>query len=113
MGIAARDFLGQGGHLHLLGHIEFPLEDDEAIPRLLGGFQGADMVECLFNRDFEIVEIDRFGHKIKSAPVHGGADVLHITVGGNDDRLDVGFGVFEFAQQREPVHNGHVDIREH
>jgi hypothetical protein len=37
--------------------------------------------EGLGDGGLQVLEIDRFGHEIKSAAVHGGADVAHVAIG--------------------------------
>ena len=71
------------------------------------------MAECLFHGDGQVLKVDGLGDKVKGTPVHGGADVVHVPVGRDDDRLQQGILLVEFGQQGEPVHLGHVDVAEH
>ena len=62
--------------------------------------------------DFEVVEVDGLGYEVEGAPIHRGADVVHVAVCGDDDGADFGAHAFQLAQQRQAVHDGHVDVRQ-
>ena len=85
-----------------------------ALPRLglMAATQVAGIVEGLGDRRAEIVQIDGLDLEIKRAAVHGRAQIGHIAVGGHDDGGRKRGKRPQAAQQREPVHLGHVDVRE-
>ena len=47
-----------------------------------------DVIERFLDGVFHVAKIDRLEQKIKSSPVHRGADVLHVAIGRNHDGLD-------------------------
>src|SRR5262249_35933245 len=49
---------------------------------------------------------------IKGPAVHGGADVAHIAVGRDDDGTQPGPQLAQVRQQRQAVHDRHVDVAE-
>ena len=69
--------------------------------------------EGLADGDFEITEIDGLGDKIEGPPVHRGAQVGHVAIGGDDDRPHRRFSLAQFVQQGETVHHRHVDVEQH
>ena len=71
-----------------------------------------DLIEGLADRDFEIGEIDGLGDEIEGAAVHCGADVGHVAIGGNDDRPHWRLPLAQDGEQREPVHDRHVDVEQ-
>ena len=71
-----------------------------------------DLIEGLADRDFEIGEIDGLGDEIEGAAVHRGADVGHVAIGGNDDRPHWRLPLAQDGEQREPVHDRHVDVEQ-
>ena len=72
-----------------------------------------DMADSLVDRHFEVAEIDRLGEEIERAAVHRGADIAHVTIGGDDDGRFLVVGLLQLRQQRQPVHPGHVDVGDH
>ena len=71
------------------------------------------MLDRALDGDLQVVEVDRLCDEVERAPVHGGADVAHVSVGGDDHGPQVLVERPELRQQGEPVHLGHVDVREH
>ena len=59
----------------------------------------------LFQSVFEIVKIDRLGQKVERAAVHGGADIRHVVVRGDDHRLQEP-GVADWARSVRPSITG-------
>jgi hypothetical protein len=49
----------------------------------------------------------------KCTPVHGGADIGHVTIGRHDDGRKLLLGFLQLLQQRQPVHARHVDVGHH
>ena len=74
--------------------------------------QFADVVEGLADRDLEIVEIDRLGDEIEGAAVHCGAQICHVAIGRDDDRADRRLLLAQPREQRQPVHDRHVDVKQ-
>src|SRR5215471_4919587 len=72
----------------------------------------ADLIEGLADGDFQIGEIDGLGDEIEGAAVHRGADVGHVAIGGNDDRPHRRLPLAQDGEQREPVHDRHVDVEQ-
>ena len=70
------------------------------------------MLQRAVDRDPQVVEVQRLGHEVECAAVHGRADVLHVAVGGDDHGADVRVDRGDLLQQRQAVHLGHVDVRE-
>ena len=62
------------------------------------------------NSGLQILEIDRFGHEIKCAAVHGGADIGHIAIGRHDNGRDLLLVLLQLLQQRQTIHPRHIDI---
>ena len=67
----------------------------------------------LLERDREVLEVDRLGDEVERAAVERGADVRHVAVGGDDDRAQQRVRLVEVAEQRQTVHDRHVDVGEH
>ena len=65
------------------------------------------------DREVQVLEVDRFGDEVERSSVHCRADVLHVVISRNDDGTDVGIDLAYPSEQRESVHLGHVDIRDH
>ena len=65
------------------------------------------------DREVQVPEVERFGDEVESPSVHCRADVLHVVISRNDDGRDVGVDLVYPSEQRESVHLGHVDIRDH
>ena len=58
------------------------------------------VVERLLNGDLEVAEVDRLGDEVEGAAIHGGADVLHVIIGRNDDCADVRIDLRNLFQKR-------------
>ena len=112
MGFLRQGLRRQDGLLDVHGHVEFVFQGDQAVPGFERLLHRVDVVQGLVDGDFQVVEVDRLGYEVEGAPVHGGADVLHVTVGGDDDGADFRVRVFELAQERQAVHHRHVDVGE-
>ena len=65
-----------------------------------------------FNGDLQVREVNRLGDEIERTAIHRGADVLHIAIGGNNHRANVGVDLGNLLEQRQPVHLRHIDVRE-
>ena len=59
----------------------------------------------------KISEIDWLCQKVKGAAIHGGADIAHVPVGGNDDRRFLVIRLLELLQERQSIHSRHVDVQ--
>ena len=70
------------------------------------------MPEGLVDCGLEVVEVDRLGHEVERAPVHRGADVVHVAVGGDHHRPDLGIHLAERVEERKAVEPRHVDVGE-
>ena len=102
----------QKRHLDFPGHLKVLFDGYQTITGFQGLLQGLNVLDAFFDGDFKIVEINRFGQKVKRSAVHCGTNVLHVTVGGYDHRLHVLFGIGKLTQQGESIHHRHVDIGE-
>ena len=71
------------------------------------------MPDGLGDRRLEIEEIDRLGHEIERAAVHGGADIGHVAIGRDDDGRELFFVLLQLLQQRQPIHPRHIDVGDH
>src|SRR5216683_604069 len=56
------------------------------------------------------IEVDRLGEKLGSAEVAGAASALVVAIRRHHHDREGGEPLFDFAQQRQPVHPRHVDV---
>ncbi len=56
--------------------------------------------------------MDRFGDEVEGAGIHRGADIGHIAVGRDDDGAHRRLPLAQHREQRQPVHDRHVDIEQ-
>ena len=56
------------------------------------------------------VEIDRLGDELGGAELARLAAALVVAIGRHHDHRQVGVPLLDLAQQRQPVHAGHVDV---
>ena len=112
-GVPFREAGGKDGLLHLAGDVQFVLQRHQLVPGLQGLLPLGHVLQGSLDGDLQILEIQGLGDEIEGPPVHGGADVAHIPVCRDDDRADVGVNLGNLLQQRQPVHLGHIDVRDH
>ena len=107
------EFGGKNRLLYLARNVELILQGDQLVARRERLAPLRQVVQRTVYGDLEVLEVDGLGDEVEGAPVHRGTDILHIPVGRNDHgayvRIDLGY-LFE---QGQPVHPGHVDVREH
>ena len=99
--------------LHRARDIKLVLEHDQLVAR---GERLAPLQEVLqraLDGDPQVGEVEWLGDEVEGAAVHGGADVLHVAVGRDDDGADVGIDVRDLREQRQAVHLRHVDVGQH
>src|ERR1051326_7609892 len=60
-----------------------------------------------------MLEIDWLCEKIVGAPVHGDAQVLHVSVRGDNHGAQDAIHIGEARKQSQPIHHRHVDIAHH
>ena len=84
-----------------------PLGLDSCLERFL---QNIELIQALLDRDDQVLKVDGLGHEVERAPVHGGANILQITIGRNDDGLDPVLEFGQMLEQGQPVHARHVDV---
>ena len=109
--VRGRKLPRQHRHLHFPGDVELMAEGHQLIPVGQRLTHQRQMLEGLVDGDLEIGEVDGFGDEVECPAIHRGTDVVHVAVGGHDDRADVGFGFVELLEESQAVHDRHIDIR--
>ena len=104
---------GQDGLLYLAGDAELVLQRHQLVPRLEGFAPFHQVLQGARDGEFQVVEVNRLGDEVEGAPVHGRAYVLHVAVGRDDYRANIGLDLGDLLDQRESVHLGHVDVGEY
>ena len=107
------EFSGQNCPLHLSGDIKFVLQRNQLITRSECFTPPRHVFQGPVNGNSEVVEVDRFGDEVESATVHSRANVLHVTVCGNNHGANVRIQLRNLVKQGQPVHLRHIDIRDH
>ena len=59
---------------------------------------------------FQPIEIDRLGDELGGAVFIGMPPTLIVAVGRHHHDRQIGPAPLDLAQQRQPVHSGHVDV---
>ena len=104
---------GQDRLLYLAGHAELVLQRHQLVPRLESFAPFHQVLQRARDGELQVVEVNRLGDKVEGSPIHGRAYVLHIAIGRDDHRADIGLDLGDLLDQRESVHLGHVDVGEH
>ncbi|MDT4873157.1 hypothetical protein FQZ97_1083840 [compost metagenome] len=71
------------------------------------------MLNGFFHGHLQVIEIHRLTHKVKSTPVHGGTDVLHVTVSRYHHHFYQRVAFIYFDQEGEAVHLRHINITQY
>jgi hypothetical protein len=74
------------------------------------GTQFPNDAACLGDGRSQIVDVERLDLEVEGSAHHGGADVGHVAVGGEHDRLRRHRHRFQPRQQLETVHPRHVQV---
>ena len=104
---------GKDGLLDLAGHVQLVLQGDQLVPRRERLAPLGHVAQGPVYGDPEVLKVEWLGDEVERAPVHGSADVLHVAVGRDDHRPDVGVHLGYLLEQGEAVHAGHVDVGDH
>ena len=111
--VPPRELCREDRLLHLARHVQLPLQryqlvagGERLLPRL-------HVLQRALYRHLQVIEVEWLGNEVERTAVHRGADVLHVSVGRDDDRTEIGVQLRYLGQQRQPIHLGHVDIRDH
>src|ERR1700722_9704701 len=72
--------------------------------------EGGDLGECLAERGLEVSKVNRLGQEGERPPVHGGADIRHVAIGGDDHGGKLRRLLLQLCEQRQSVHARHVDV---
>src|SRR5207302_4512599 len=69
--------------------------------RPLRFLEQSHFLDRLLHRDFKIFEINGFREEVVCAPVHCGADILHVAVSRDDDNFDGSGQAADSGKQRQ------------
>ena len=71
------------------------------------------MADRFFHGQFKVFKIHRFGHKVKSTPVHGGPDIIHIAISRHHHRFGKRVGFTQPGKQGQAIHFRHINIAQY
>ena len=108
----ARKRRRQDGQLHGVRDVELLAQGLELVLGRQRLAHDPGVPEGLVDRGLEVVEVDRLGHEVERAPVHRDADVVHVAVGGDHHRPDLGIHLAERIEEGKAVEPRHVDVGE-